>query len=86
MSTTLDRSDVMAEVIKEQHDFIKNMNGLCPNRVMLSPEKMDDMKEQMRNCLYMSSDTTLPEHRWFISGMRVVEDPWSTGIEIGYVR
>jgi hypothetical protein len=86
MAAMTDGGNVMAEVVKEQHDFIKNMNGLCPNRVMLSPKKMDDMKEQMRNSLYMPYDTTLPTHRWFIAGMRVVEDPWSTGIEVGYVR
>lgn len=77
---------MLAEVLKEQREFVKRMHGIAPNRVMLNLENAEILKDELRAMTTMPNLGALPLHRWVVHGMRVVEDPWAVGAEVGYVR
>jgi hypothetical protein len=74
------------QATKAFKEFVSNMHGIAPNRLLMNAETAKRFKDEMLiQCLYMDPHPLLGE-KVFFHGMRLVEDANAVGIEVAYAR
>ncbi len=78
---------MLDEIFKERAEFLTEMHGYVPNRVLLNQDDADELYKELEQTMRFNQyQSDLPVIKRVVLGMRVVIDPWADKPQVCFAR